>query len=157
MKIKSTVLKSIVSVIVVLIAIAIPSASTDNVPVSEDGAQAILAAVPTATITDAYLCKSSSCTTPVTTFKRGETIYFQLKYKLSATANVARIYSNPTWPATVPSTLVATTTSQPAGSYAYYTSFATSTSIPTGSKTAVMEVAVSSGNLAIKTIKYTLT
>lgn len=159
MKIKSTVLKSIVSVIVVLVAITIPSASTDNapaIPESGDGNQAILA-VPTATITDAFLSDSSTGTTPVTKFKRGQTIYFHLMYKLSATGNVVRIYGNPTWPATVSSTVWFSTTSQPAGSYHMTTSFPTSTSIPTGTHKAVMEVAVSSGNLAFKSISYTLT
>jgi len=104
-----------------------------------------------------YLSNSGTGTTPVTSFKRGQTIYFMVKYTVSATGNVLRVYSNPTWPTTISNTLFFTTASQPAGSYSTSTSFLTSTSNPTGSQTALMEVAVSGGNLAIKTVKYTIT
>lgn len=154
MKIKNRGLSIVLAMVV--LAIAIPSVSSTTPATPEDVSPNTLATVPTVTITDAHL-STSSTGAPVTTFTRGQTIYFVVKYTLSAPGNVARVYSNIDWPTTVPGTLWATTTSQPAGTYSFYTTFATSTSIPAGAHTALIEVAVSGGNLKYKTITYKLT
>jgi len=120
---KKLIVKSIISMMFLFAAITVSSASDDGIPnIDETGIQTISAAPPNVAITSFYLSNSATGTTPVTSFKRGQTIYFMVKYTVSATGNVLRVYSN-----------------------------------PTGSQTALMEVAVSGGNLAIKTVKYTIT
>ena len=154
---KNLVVKSIISMVVLFAAIGISSASDDSIPIiDETGIQTISAVPPNVKITSFFLSNSATGTTPVNRFQRGQTIYFNIKYTLSAAGDVMRTYSNPTWPNTISSTKFFTTAAQPAGSYNSQTSFITSAANPTGNQMALAVVAVNTGNLAFKTVPYSM-